>query len=144
MTRSENARGQRGRFSPASHKRKHALAERRGRFAETLCVAQLRLTGWRILARRLKTKPGTGVGEVDIIAQRGHVISFIEVKARLDATAALDAVTTLQRARIARAADVFIQRRPECAACEIRFDVMIVGNSFLPKRIVDAWRPELP
>ncbi len=144
MSRFDNFRGQRGRFTPPSQKQKRIQAERRGRLAEGLCVARLRLTGWRILARRLKTKAGTGLGEVDIIARRNGVIAFIEVKARLDPTAALDAVTTLQRARIARAADAYIQRRPECAQCEIRFDVMIVGNSFLPQRIVDAWRPELP
>jgi putative endonuclease len=144
MSRFDNTRVQRGRFSPAQKKHKRIQAERRGRLAETLCVAQLRLTGWRILARRLKANAGTGLGEVDIIAQRGRVISFIEVKARLDATAALDAVTALQRVRIARAADAFIQRRPECADCEVRFDVMIVGSGFLPKRIADAWRPELP
>ena len=144
MSRFDNSRGPRGRFLPETQKHKRVQAERRGRFAETLCVAQLRLTGWRILARRLKANAGTGLGEIDIIAQRGRVISFIEVKARLDATAALDAVTALQRARIARAADVFIQRRPACADFEIRFDVMIVGSSLLPKRIADAWRPELP
>ena len=119
-------------------------AERRGRLAETLCVARLRLTGWRILARRLKSKPGTGVGELDIVAQRGSTIAFIEVKARKDLVTATDSVTALQRARIARAANVFVQRRPECAACNIRFDVMIVGRSLLPRVIVDAWRPELP
>lgn len=144
MSRFDNSRGPRGRFTPAAQKQKRIHAERRGRFAESLCVAQLRLTGWRVLARRLKTRPGSGLGEIDIIARRGDVLAFIEVKARLDPTAALDAVTALQRTRIARAADVFVQRRPECAQCEIRFDVMIVGNGFLAKRIADAWRPELP
>lgn len=144
MSRFDSMRGPRGRFTPSRQKQKRMQAERRGRLAETLCVAHLRLTGWRILARRLKANRGSGLGEVDIIARRGAVIAFIEVKARLDPTAALDAVTTLQRARIARAADAFIQRNAECSDCEIRFDVMIVGNSLFPKRIADAWRPELP
>ncbi len=144
MSRFDNFRGQRGRFAPTLQKQKRIQAERRGRLAESLCVARLRLTGWRILARRLKTKPGTGLGELDIVARRNRIIAFIEVKARLDPTAALDAVTTLQRLRIARAADAFVQRRSECAECEIRFDVMIVANTLFPKRIVDAWRPELP
>ncbi len=144
MSRFDSFRGQRGRFLPPSQKQKRVQAELRGRLAESLCAARLLLTGWRILARRLKAKAGSGLGEVDIVARRGAVIAFIEVKARLDPTAALDAVTAMQRARIARAADVFIQRRAECADCEIRFDVMIVSRSFLPKRIADAWRPELP
>ena len=79
-------------------------AEKRGRLAETLCVWSLRLRGWRILARRLAGKRGLGIGEIDIVARRGKVIAFIEVKARATAEAALEAVTAPQRARIARAA----------------------------------------
>ena len=45
-------------------------AERRGRFAELVCVIVLRLTGWRILARRLTGGRGTGLGEIDIVARR--------------------------------------------------------------------------
>jgi putative endonuclease len=118
-----------------------AAAERRGRFAETLCVWSLRLRGWRILERRLTGRRGLGVGEIDIIARRGRVIAFIEVKARRAPEAALEAVTGLQRARIARAAEIFIARFPGSATCEFRFDVMTLSG-FLPVHIPDAWRPE--
>ena len=53
-------------------------AEKRGRGAETLAAVWLRLHGWRILARRARV-PG---GEVDIVARRGRVLAFVEVKAR--------------------------------------------------------------
>lgn len=62
----------------------HTHAEKRGRWAETLSVIALRLTGWRILARRMKAKKGSGLGEVDIVARRGRTIAFVEVKARAD------------------------------------------------------------
>ncbi|MCA0199265.1 MAG: YraN family protein [Proteobacteria bacterium] len=115
-------------------------AERRGRFAESLCVWSLRLRGWRILERRLAGKRGLGVGEIDIVAKRGKVVAFIEVKARTSETAALEAVTVAQRARIARAAEIFIARFPGGDACDVRFDVMTVSG-FLPVHLIDAWRP---
>jgi putative endonuclease len=118
-----------------------AAAERHGRFAETLCVWSLRLRGWRILERRLTGKRGLGIGEIDIVARRGRVIAFIEVKARRSSEAALEAVTGPQRARIARAAEIFIARFPGSADCDFRFDVMTLSG-FLPVHIVDAWRPE--
>ena len=115
-------------------------AERRGRFAETLCVWSLRLRGWKILARRLTGKRGLGVGEIDIVAKRGKVIAFIEVKARARREDALDAVTGAQRLRTARAAEVFLARYPGGETCDIRFDVMTVTRG-LPVHLEDAWRP---
>jgi putative endonuclease len=116
-------------------------AERRGRWAETLCVAALRLTGWRVLARRMTAGRGLGLGEIDIIAKRGQTLAFIEVKARADETTALESVTAAQRGRIARAAEVYLQRHGAHADCDIRFDVMILTAGFVPRRIADAWRP---
>jgi len=52
-------------------------AWRLGHWAETVCVAGLVLRGYRILARRLRYP----VGEVDIVAQRGRTVAFVEVKA---------------------------------------------------------------
>lgn len=124
---------------PAANSR--IAAEKHGRFAETLCVWSLRLRGWRILARRLVGKRGLGIGEIDIVARRGKVIAFIEVKARATAEAALEAVTPPQRARIARAAEIFIARYPGHEDCSFRFDVMTLSG-VLPVHIEDAWRPE--
>jgi putative endonuclease len=116
-------------------------AEQRGRRAVFICALYLLTTGWRILERRFKSQRGTGAGEVDIIAKRGNVLAFIEVKARADETSARESVTPMQQARITRAAEAFLQRRPYLSECEIRFDLMTVGASLWPKRIADAWRP---
>ena len=105
-----------------------------------MCVWSLRLRGWKILARRLTGKRGLGVGEIDIVAKRGKVIAFIEVKARARREDALDAVTGAQRLRIARAAEVFLARYPGGETCDIRFDVMTVTRG-LPVHLEDAWRP---
>ena len=57
---------------------KRQRAERGGRRAERLAAWWLRLKGWRILAIRARTP----VGEVDLVARRGRMLAFIEVKAR--------------------------------------------------------------
>ena len=59
-------------------------AEKRGRSAETLACWYLRMHGWRILARRVRVVGG----EVDIIARRGRMLAFVEVKARASDAAA--------------------------------------------------------
>jgi hypothetical protein len=53
-------------------------ANRLGHAAEWRAVWRLRLAGYSILARRYKTK----LGEIDIVARRGGVLAFVEVKAR--------------------------------------------------------------
>src|SRR3546814_19254911 len=53
-------------------------AERGGRRAEALAALWLRLKGWAIVARRVRTPRG----EVDLVARRGRIIAFVEVEAR--------------------------------------------------------------
>jgi len=112
-------------------------AERAGRAAETLCIWLLRLRGYRVLARDLRFP----VGEIDIIARRGGVLSIIEVKRRADLESAAEAIGPRQRRRIVRAAEAFLARTPDLAALTLRFDVMLVAPRALPRHIKDAWRP---
>ncbi|HXP75508.1 MAG TPA: YraN family protein [Stellaceae bacterium] len=111
-------------------------AERRGRWAESLCVWSLRLRGYRILARDYRV----AVGEVDILARRGGTLVAIEVKARGDRASASEAVTPRQRRRITRAAAHFLSGRPDLARLTLRFDVMLVVPRQLPLHVRDAWR----
>lgn len=113
-------------------------AERRGKSAELLCLWQLRLKGYRILARRYKTP----VGEVDLIARRGAVLAAIEVKARGDFDRAGESIMPRQRRRIARALTHFLAGRPDLAPLAARFDVMLVAPRRWPRHLVDAWREE--
>ncbi|MGE5546583.1 MAG: YraN family protein [Solirubrobacterales bacterium] len=115
-------------------------ARARGALAETLAVWWLRLKGYRILARRVVTGRGTGAGEVDIVARRGRLVAFVEVKARGGLTEALEAVTVAQRRRIARGAEAFLAQRPELRGCGVRFDVVLVTPRRFPCHISDAWR----
>jgi putative endonuclease len=111
-------------------------AERRGRWAESLCLWTLRLKGYRILARDYRVR----VGEIDILARRGRVLAAVEVKARATETLAQEAVTPRQRRRILRAATHFLTGRPDLQHLTLRFDVMLVLPGRLPRHLRDAWR----
>jgi putative endonuclease len=75
-------------------------ADRRGRRAEALATLYLRLTGWRIIARRRQLP----MIEIDIVARRGEVLAIIEVKYRPTLDQALSALTPAAADRLARAA----------------------------------------
>lgn len=105
--------------------------------AETLAGLYLRLKGYRILGRRMKTR----LGEIDLVCRRGRVLAFVEVKARGDLVTAAEALQMPQRARLARAAALFVSTRPALAELDMRFDVMLVAPRRLPRHLPDAWRP---
>ena len=119
-------------------------AERIGRRAETLSAWVLRCKGYRILARRYRTP----VGEIDIVARRGHTLVFVEIKARANVAAAAEALRPKQQARLTRAAEHFLSRLPDlvpgaasgAANFAIRFDAMLIGHIPWPHHVKDAWR----
>jgi putative endonuclease len=117
-------------------------AERRGRAAEMLCLALLWLTGWRVRAHRLMSRRGSGLGEIDIVATRGRVVAFIEIKARRTDAEALDSIGAAQRRRIQSAAQVYLAHHPALSGHDVRFDAMILSDGWWPRRISDAWRPQ--
>jgi len=110
-------------------------AHRLGRVAETCAVWRLRLAGYSILARRYKTK----LGEIDIVARRGAVLAFVEVKARSDVATAADALVGRQFGRVARAASLFVARHPHYAAHSVRFDAVLVSG-FWARHLPDVWQ----
>ena len=110
-------------------------AYRAGRSAEAIAAWWLRLKGYRIVAMGFKTP----VGEIDLIARRGRLVAFVEVKVRPSKTEAADAITPRQQARIARAAEWFLSSRPDFAAFQCRFDAVLVVSRHLPTHIVGAW-----
>jgi putative endonuclease len=113
-------------------------AQRRGRVAEWLCLWHLRLRGWRVLARDWRCPSG----EIDILARRGGVLAVIEVKLRSDAGSAAEALRPRQKRRIARAAEAFLLSRPDLAGLDLRFDLMLVARSRLPRHWPGAWRAD--
>ncbi len=97
---------------------------RRGLRAEFIARMYLRMHGFRILHNRYITGRNTNRAEIDIIAQRGKLIVFIEVKSRPDIKTACDAITPPQARRLRAAADTYIAQRQWTG--NARFDVIAV------------------
>ena len=110
-------------------------ANRLGHAAEWRAVWRLRLAGYSILARRYKTR----LGEIDIVARRGGVLAFVEVKARADLEKAGLALYGRQFGRVAAAANLFVARHPHYAAHSLRYDAMLVVGLW-PRHLTDVWR----
>ena len=110
------------------------FAEARGRRAETFAAWWLRLHGWRILARRARV---TG-GEVDLVARRGKIVAFIEVKQRKSDDAAAMALDEYRLRRVAVAAERLAPRyaRP---GDDFRIDAIFLVPGRLPRHLVNVW-----
>ncbi|MFN3076774.1 MAG: YraN family protein [Alphaproteobacteria bacterium] len=123
--------------TPAGRRR---IAEGLGRQAEIEAMAMLSAQGFERLACRFRC--GREAGEIDLIVRRGSLVVFVEVKARASLEEALESVTPRQQRRIARAAEGFLQQRPEFAGLDCRFDVVVITPGRSPRHLPDAWRPE--
>ena len=113
-------------------------AVRFGHWAESAAALWLRLKGYRVLARQVRTP----AGEIDLVARRGNVVAFCEVKARRRGEGFAMALSPRQMRRIARAAEAFLAKRPDLAGCEARFDVLWVAPMRLPRHLPAAWRSD--
>jgi len=116
-------------------------AWRRGRRGETLAAWWLRLKGYQLLGRNLRFGRGSTAGELDLVARRGRLVAFVEVKRRATRAQAAAALTPAQRRRIERGAAAFLARHPECAGCDLRFDLILLAAWRLPSHLPGAWRP---
>ncbi|WP_420345918.1 YraN family protein [Pelagibius sp.] len=127
---------------PAAAARQRQDAYRRGRRAEWLAAWWLRLKGYRVLARGFRCP----AGEIDLVAKRGRILAFVEVKQRDRMAVAAEAVSHRQRKRIARAAEAFLQGRPDLGALILRFDAVLLSRHFWRRgewplrHEKDAWR----
>lgn len=100
--------------------------ERRGHRGERLASLALMLKGYRIVARRYRTR----LGEIDLIARRGNLVIFVEVKVRPTLVDAMEAIGRMSERRIEAAADLWLMRQRDHARLSLRFDMVAV----LPRR----------
>ena len=112
------------------------LAERRGRRGEGWAGVWLRLQGWRIVARRVKTPRG----EIDLIARRGRTVAFTEVKWRATDEELALAIDEYRLRRVAAAVEAVAHRYAR-AGDTIRIDVLLLAPGRWPRHIVNAWQP---
>ncbi len=112
-----------------------------GRRGESLAAAILQERGWAILARNFRL----GHKEIDLVARRGPIVAFIEVKTRagLRYGHPLEAITRAQRTEIARVAGAWIARHGRRGDV-YRFDaVAVLWQDNAPptvEHLEDAWR----
>lgn len=113
---------------------KKQAAEARGRQAERICAWWLRLKGWKILARRVRTP----LGEIDLIARRGAMIVFVEVKARGTVAELNHAIDERRLSRVAAAAEILW---PDYAqpGDDMRIDVMLLAPGRAPRHLANVW-----
>ena len=100
----------------------------KGILGEFIASLYLMLKGFRIEGRRFKTH----CGEIDLIASKGDLIVFVEVKSRKSMEKCFNAIKNRQLCRIQRASQIFLKRYPSLAAHQIRYDVVFISDWCLP------------
>ena len=118
-----------------------------GDTAEWLAAQLLQKQGFRIVERNYRLR----MGEVDIIADNGDILCFVEVKASHEREFGHPAerVTASKQNKIVKVALAFLQRKPYLAENrDIRFDVVTViptedadPEKWSIEHIEDAFRP---
>lgn len=93
---------------------------------ERLAERYLRRHGMRTLERNFHCR----LGEIDLIMRDGSVTVFVEVRyrARGDFGSASATVTRGKQLKIARAAGIFLSRRPRLATEPCRFDIVAIDG----------------
>ena len=119
--------------------RDRAAARTWGIRAERLAEIALRLKLFRILARNYRVRDG----EIDLIAQRGALIVFVEVKARASLLEGMDAVSGRKRHRMTRAARHWRATHPRFVANNFRADGMFVQPGRWPHHVPDLFPLDL-
>jgi putative endonuclease len=110
---------------------------REGARAEAVAAEAMRLQGYEIIEQRFRYRRH----DVDLVARRGAVVVFVEVKSRIDSRfgAPSEAVTARKQAEVVRAASVWLSRHLK-AWDAVRFDVITVQGARL-EWLQDAFRP---
>ncbi|NCC22201.1 MAG: YraN family protein [Alphaproteobacteria bacterium] len=122
----------------ARNRESRLRAYRLGFAAEWLAAAILTLKGYRVLAMRYKTP----VGEVDLIARKGPVIAFVEVKVRADLSSALYSIHRRNRERVMRAAACYLAGNRRTLGLQPRFDAFVFVPPFAWRHLGNAWQEE--
>ena len=81
-------------------------------------------------------------GEIDVIARRGSLVVFAEIKARKNIDDAVLAVHQQARHRITAAAGLFLSKNPDLAYSTMRYDIIAIAGWRI-RHVKDAWREGL-
>jgi putative endonuclease len=97
-----------------------------GKLGESLAVEELERRGYAIVTRRYRTRHG----EIDIVAEDGDTLVFVEVKARANGECGLAAegVTRLKQLQLASMAAEYLARN-DITDRPCRFDVVAIDDA---------------
>lgn len=103
----------------------HSSLRAQGRAAEEAASRLLETGGWKIVYRNFRTSRG----EIDIIAERGNLLAFIEVKAanRMTCQDLAHAVSPRKRRTIIECSKHFLHLHRKYSTWHLRYDVMVMG-----------------
>ncbi|MGQ0561492.1 MAG: YraN family protein, partial [Gemmatimonadota bacterium] len=95
--------------------------------------------GWQILDRNYRA----GHKEIDIVAQRGDTVAFVEVKARAGREHGhpLEAISWTKRREVEHAARAWLRGNAR-AGLEYRFDAIAItwhGATHVTEHVENAW-----
>ena len=123
-------------------KQRGLKARNDGYAAETVAAWYLRLKGYRILARNFKPPRLSGAGEIDIIARKGNVVAFVEVKQRKTFDDAAYCIDERTKARRIAGAQYYLSTNGEAADLQPRFDAVLISAGGPPVHLENAWECE--
>jgi putative endonuclease len=117
------------------------LRQEFGLQGEQLACDELQRRGYAVLERRYRTRSG----ELDIVAQHGDYVVFVEVKARSDRSFGdpEEAVTALKQQKMVWMATDYLARKA-LRDVPCRFDVVTISTETDPPLVTvleDAFRP---
>ena len=94
-----------------------------GRQGEELAAQALRANGYRILERNVRSR----MGEIDLVAQDGRTLCFVEIRAKKSLRFGWpeESVGRLKKMRLVRLAQWYLQRY-RLSGVPIRFDVVSI------------------
>lgn len=105
----------------------------KGKIGEILAMLALILRGYTIMARNYTAHQG----EIDIIARRGRVIAFVEVKARATFADTEAAIDRYKLTRLARAASHWVARHSWAQEFALRVDAIDIVPWRWPRHRTD-------
>lgn len=96
----------------------------RGAAGEVRAAAWLAEAGWVVRERNFRAPSG----EIDIIAEKGGEVAFVEVKAwaAMPEAELEHAIDRRKQQRIARTARYYLSRQPRLAEMRLRFDIVFI------------------
>lgn len=104
-----------------------------GRKWEKYAAEHLRSLGYKIITQNFYSR----YGEIDIIAEEGTELVFVEVKARSSQKfgAPQEAVTPYKIKSIQKTLEYFILKNPKYEKSPIRIDVVAISTDYQPPKV---------